>query len=270
MPTDTESYVHRIGRTGRAGRSGEAILFVTPRERHMLRIIERATRQSIAAMELPSAAAVNEQRLSKLKDRIGEILGNAELAAGLAPFRDMVEQTQSSHRASPLDIAAALAYMAQGETPLMSESPRARPRGEERGEKREQPRAGTSEESRPFHPGEPQAERPRRPRRGPEAGMQTYRIEVGHQHGVKPANIVGAIANEAQMDSQHIGRIEIFDDHSLVDLPEGMPKEIYRELQKVWVAGQQMRLSKLEPGGAPARPFAPQPEKPHRKGPERP
>ena len=266
VPTDTESYVHRIGRTGRAGRSGEAILFVTPRERHMLRIIERATRQSIAAMELPSAAAVNEQRLAKLRDRIGEILGNADLAPGLEPFKNMIEQTQRSQQASPLDIAAALAYMAQGETPLMSESPPSRQRGHDRADKRERPQA---ESARP-HTGEP----PRRPRRGPEAGMQTYRIEVGHQHGVKPANIVGAIANEAQMDSQHIGRIEIFDDHSLVDLPEGMPKEIYRELQKVWVAGQQLRLSKLEPGpGTPARPSAPgheQPQKkPHRKGPLR-
>ena len=266
VPTDTESYVHRIGRTGRAGRSGEAILFVTPRERHMLRIIERATRQSIAAMELPSAAAVNEQRLAKLRDRIGEILGNAELAAGLGPFKNLIEQTQRSQQASPLDIAAALAYMAQGETPLMSEAPRSRPRGDDRGDKREH----AHEASPPPHAGEP----PRRPRRGPEAGMQTYRIEVGHQHGVKPANIVGAIANEAQMDSQHIGRIEIFDDHSLVDLPEGMPKEIYRELQKVWVAGQQLRLSKLEPGGgAPERPSAPRHEqpqkKPHRKGPRR-
>jgi ATP-dependent RNA helicase DeaD len=103
--------------------------------------------------------------------------------------------------------------------------------------------------------------------------MQTYRIEVGHQHGVKPANIVGAIANEAEMDAQHIGRIEIFDDHSLVDLPEGMPREIYRELQKVWVAGQQLRLSKVEAGGAPARAPSPRHEiprkKPHRKGPGR-
>ena len=275
VPTDTESYVHRIGRTGRAGRSGEAILFVTPRERHMLRIIERATRQSIAAMELPSAAAVNEQRLTKLQDRIGEILGNAELAAGLGPFKDMVEHYQRSHQAAPLAIAAALAYMAQGETPLMSESPGSRPRGDDRGEKHEQPRVSTRESSEPPRSGEPPASGPRRPRRGPEAGMQTYRIEVGHQHGVKPANIVGAIANEAAMDSQHIGRIEIFDDHSLVDLPEGMPKEIYRELQKVWVAGQQLRISKVEPGGgAPARPSAPRPEnprkKPHRKGSERP
>jgi len=103
--------------------------------------------------------------------------------------------------------------------------------------------------------------------------MQTYRIEVGHQHGVKPANIVGAIANEAEMDAQHIGRIEIFDDHSLVDLPEGMPREIYRELQKVWVAGQQLRLSKVESGGAPVRSPSPRHDmpakKPHRKGPRR-
>ena len=97
--------------------------------------------------------------------------------------------------------------------------------------------------------------------------MQTYRIEVGHQHGVKPSNIVGAIANEAQMDSQHIGRIEIFDGHSLVDLPEGMPKELYRGLQKVWVAGQQLKLSKIESGGAPAARRTARPaKKPHRKG----
>jgi ATP-dependent RNA helicase DeaD len=263
VPTDTESYVHRIGRTGRAGRSGEAILFVTPRERHMLRIIERATRQGITRMELPSAAAVNEQRLSKLKDRIGEILGNADLAATLVPFKNLVEQYQHANQASPADLAAALAYMAQGETPLMNESPAPRPRFEDTDAKREHPR----EDSRPLRAGESSPERPRRSRRGPEAGMQTYRIEVGHQHGVKPANIVGAIANEAQMDSQHIGRIEIFDDHSLVDLPEGMPKELYRELQKVWVAGQQLRLSKPESGGPAAARTERPAKKPHRKGP---
>ena len=259
VPTDTESYVHRIGRTGRAGRSGEAILFVTPRERHMLRIIERATRQSIAPMELPSAAAVNEQRLSKLKERIDEILGDAALAPALAPFRELVGQYQSLGSAAPLEIAAALAYMAQGETPLMSEAPAAHPREGNRGGQRQTRHSNPAAQA--------PSERPRRPRRGPEAGMQTYRIEVGHQHGVKPANIVGAIANEAQMDSQHIGRIEIFDTHSLVDLPEGMPKEIYRDLQKVWVAGQQLRLSRID---AQPGPSGPRPDKPnkqaHRKG----
>ncbi len=261
VPTDTESYVHRIGRTGRAGRSGEAILFVMPRERHMLRIIERATRQTIAPMELPSIAAVNEQRVSKFKERIASVLGNAELVPVLGPFKDLVEHYQHAQQASLLDVAAALAYMAQGETPLMSEAPQTRTRPADRSStERPQERARDASPS-----SESPAERPRRPRRGPDPGMQTYRIEVGHQHGVKPANIVGAIANEAQMESRHIGRIEIFADHSLVDLPEGMPKEIFRDLQKVWVAGQQLRLSKLESGGGGgARPEKP---KPHRKGP---
>ncbi|HVY07509.1 MAG TPA: DEAD/DEAH box helicase [Burkholderiales bacterium] len=245
VPTDTESYVHRIGRTGRAGRSGEAILFVMPRERHMLRIIERATRQTIAQMELPSATAVNEQRLSRLKERIGEILGNADLAAALAPFKNLVEQYLHTQDVSSTDFAAALAYMAQGETPLLEESPSPRARFEKREATSDRPR----KDSRPAPAGDAAPERPRRPRRGPDPGMQTYRIEVGHRHGVKPANIVGAIANEAQMDSKHIGRIDILDDHSLVDLPEGMPKEIFRGLQKVWVAGQQLKLSRMGAGG---------------------
>ncbi len=265
VPTDTESYVHRIGRTGRAGRSGEAILFVAPRERHMLRIIERATRQTIAQMELPSAAAVNQQRLTKLKLRIGEVLGNAQLATTLGPFMTMVEkilaeQTQHEDQASALDIAAALAYMAQGETPLMSETPRADPRDD----KRESPRERPGDRTARPRADEPPAERPRKPRGAPAPGMQTYRIEVGHQHGVKPANIVGAIANEAQMDGQHIGRIDILDDHSLVDLPEGMPKELYQSLQKVWVAGQQLRISRIEVDSARARPDKSE-KKPHRK-----
>ena len=251
VPIDTESYVHRIGRTGRAGRSGEAILFVAPRERHMLRIIERATRQSIAPMELPSAAAINEQRLARLADRIGEVLGNAELAASIGPFKKLVEQYQRSHQTAALDIAAALAYMAQGETPLMSEPPPPpAPRRDGSREERAQPHMSARDSLQSPHSGAPHAERPRRIRRGPDVGMRTYRIEVGEQHRVKPANIVGAIANEAGLDSQHIGRIEILDDHSLVDLPEGMPKEIYRKLQKVWVAGQQLRISKLEPDSA--------------------
>ena len=250
VPTDTESYVHRIGRTGRAGRSGEAILFVLPRERHMLRIIERATRQGIEAMELPSIAAVNEQRLTKLKDRIGEILGNRDMAATLGPFKKLVEDYQRSDEASMSDIAAALAYIVQGETPLMSEAAAPGPRTDDRPQRHERPRKFDRDESRPAPTGESPTERPRplRVRRGPEAGMTTYRIEVGKQHGVKPANIMGAIANEAGLESRHIGRIEILDDHSFVDLPEGMPKEIARDLRKVWVSGQQLKISKVESG----------------------
>ncbi|MBL8860281.1 MAG: DEAD/DEAH box helicase [Planctomycetes bacterium] len=232
VPTDTESYVHRIGRTGRAGRSGEAILFVMPRERHMLRAIEKATRQQIAPMELPSIADVNAQRLSKLRDRVGEILSNKDLAGGLAPFRTMVEAAEKEHNSNLLDVAAALAYMAQDETPLMSEATRAESRSESRDEFKPAPRA------EPRFPSFPSFQR-----RGPEAGMQSYRIEVGHQHGVKPANIVGAIANEADLGGKLIGRIEIFDDHTLVDLPEGMPPATFQKLQTVRVAGQMLRIS---------------------------
>jgi ATP-dependent RNA helicase DeaD len=247
VPTDTESYVHRIGRTGRAGRSGEAILFVLPRERHMLRIIERATRQGIEAMELPTNAAVNEQRLARLRDRIGETLGKPDLGATLAPFRKLVEDYQRAGEASMSDIAAALAYIVQGETPLLSEAAAPHPRAGDRPEKHERPRKFDRDASRPAAGHEAREERPRplRVRRGPEAGMTTYRIEVGKQHGVKPANIMGAIANEAGLESRHIGRIEILDDHSFVELPEGMPKEIARDLRKVWVAGQQLKISKV-------------------------
>ena len=251
-----------------------------PRERHMLRIIERATRQSISAMELPSAAAINEQRLAKLMDRISDILSNAELAAGLVPFKGMVKQYQQSHQASPIDIAAALAHIAQGDTPLLVDAPAPRSRTKVRDEQRAKPRAPERVRDRQARSDEPSAERQtRKTRRGPKAGMEIYRIDVGNQHGVKPANIVGAIANEAQMQSEHIGHIEIFEDHSLVELPDGMPKEIYRELKKVWVAGQQLQISKPRSAGAatkqsaaaaPKRPPAPRrekpPKKPHRKG----
>ena len=295
VPTDTESYVHRIGRTGRAGRSGEAILFVMPRERHMLRIIERATRQGILQMELPSIAAVNEQRLSRLKDRVGEILGDARLAAGLEPFRKLVADTQRSLQAEPMDVAAALAYVAQGDTPLMVEGPPARARPDDRRPRREHDRERRDDRRpAPSHADKPRAEhtndreaspaheQTRRPRKGgPEAGMQTYRIEVGSKHGVKPANIMGAIANEAGLEARHIGRIEIRDDYSLVDLPEGMPKEIHRDLRKTWVSGQQLLIARARPDGTPelmpltdhkprqdkSQQDKPRTDKPHRKGP---
>jgi len=265
VPTDTESYVHRIGRTGRAGRSGEAILFVMPRERRMLRVIEHATRQTITAMELPSIQDVNEQRLAKLRDRIGEIISNDALAASLEPFKGMIRQYQHMSQTSPFDIAAALAYIAQGDTPLLDDAPRrqtkntdeshpvsSRPAGKHaRTSKPDRPdsskpvgkHAPTSKPDRP-QPEKPRRERVRRPSKA--EGMEIYRIEVGQQHGVEASNIVGAIANEAQLESRYIGHIDIQDDHSLVELPEGMPKETFEDLKKVWVGGQQLRISKVK------------------------
>jgi ATP-dependent RNA helicase DeaD len=255
IPYDTESYIHRIGRTGRAGRSGEAILFVTPRERGMLHAIERATRQPIEQMQLPTVEAVNDLRINKFKQRISDTLavGSLEL------FQKLVEQYESEHDVPALEIAAALARIAQGDRPLLLPPPakhetptrppaaggarerpaRARadkpweaPAGRAAGDSG-QPRGGAKTQETRQHPLRPHAT---------EAGKRTYRIEVGHEHGVKPGNIVGAIANESGLDSRYIGRLSIRGDYSLIDLPEGMPAEIFEHLKKVWVMQQQLRI----------------------------
>jgi ATP-dependent RNA helicase DeaD len=451
VPYDSESYIHRIGRTGRAGRSGEAILFIAPRERNMLRIIERATRQQITQMNLPSVAAVNVQRVARFKQRIADTLAAGETAA----FRSIVEEFEAENEVPAIEIAAALASLLQGAAPLLlPEKSQAEESGREwgrRGEERDGPRGqgshsrhgrdgggerrgpragdrsagerrersrdrgddtrarggddraagadrqpggehaadgernarvgqgveqradlgvargedrGTGEANsrgvgadigernpRTEHAADgertPRAERaadgerapraehapdgeraprteraadgeraPRTERaadgeRAPRAGhaadgerapraehaadgerapraehaadkdrnprgdrdtrgdrapadtggarpprrkrsdtddvvFETFRLEVGHAHGVKPGNIVGAIANEAGLEGRHIGQVDIRDDHSFVDLPEGMPKDIFRTLKKVRVAGQELRISRVD------------------------
>ena len=229
IPYDTEAYIHRIGRTGRAGRSGEAILFVAPRERRMLGIIEKATRQKIEPLELPSTEMVNNKRIADFKQSISDTLAAGELDF----MQGVVEQYQQEHDVPALEIAAALAKMSVGDRPLLlapeaAPAPRSRP----------EPRPGR-EGPRPG---------PRRPQTVPGKGMERFRIEVGHRHDVKPGNIVGAIANEAGLDSEHIGRIDIHDDFSVVDLPVGMPNEILRDLGKARICGQRMDISRLEEG----------------------
>ena len=244
IPYDTESYVHRIGRTGRAGRSGEAILFVAPRERGMLGAIERATRQKLEPMQLPSVEVVNERRVAKFLDRIGEAL-----ASDKAPiFRELVERYEQEHNVPMGEIAAALAQLVQGKTPLLLQPPPPAPPRVERERPQRAERA-------------PHAPREHAPRGEAEIGKQTFRIEVGHQHGVQPGNIVGAIANEAELEARYIGRIDIRSDYSLVDLPEGMPPELLEHLQKVRVAGRPLRMQlATEADNSPSmerRPFAP-------------
>lgn len=412
VPYDSESYIHRIGRTGRAGRSGEAILFIAPRERNMLRIIERATRQQITQMNLPSVAAVNEQRVARFKQRIADTLADGETEA----FRTIVEEFQAEHDVSAIDVAAALASLLQGSTPLLlperaeseqsgrgwgrrdeqrdgardrgGPSGRDRGRGDEsrgqRGARADRPyasgdravgrgdrdlrdhgrredrtveRAGTpggavesndavsdvftlerleGEDHRdgpvqladdraisgalsapsgagehdsgtpvaadgdrgrvaagalgdrdsgdrgakqgdrdggsrgahadrdgavcgahgdraPSAPGDTGGAKAGRRKRDDnnDVVFETYRLEVGHAHGVKPGNIVGAIANEAGLEGRHIGHVDIRDDHSFVDLPEGMPRDIFRNLKKVRVVGQELRISRVD--GKPPR-----------------
>jgi len=247
VPTDSESYVHRIGRTGRAGRKGEAILFILPRERHMLKLIERATRQTIAPMELPSADAVLAQRLGKLKEKIAATLADSKLAGTLASLKTVLGEYEREQNVSAIDLAAALAHMIQGDAPAAAPARPERPIPEDARPDRFLPKDSPRRETKRRHEADEHAHEPAPRERIPkrDKGLETYRIEVGSTHGVKPGNIVGAIANEAELDSQHIGRVQILEDHSLVDLPEGMPKEIFKHLQKVWVSGQQLKISRL-------------------------
>lgn len=263
VPHDPESYTHRIGRTGRAGRSGEAILFITPREKGLLKSIERSTRQLISPLELPTIQAVNDVRIARFKEQISLTLASGDLAL----FQSVIEDYERENNVPAIEIAAALAKMARGNEPLLLDKNK-RPasddtwnnerasrtnqferndRGDrgDRGDRSDRSDRGDrgdrgDRNDRAARPSFAPRERVERPA---DAGMKTFRIEVGHAHGVKPGNIVGAIANEANIDSKHIGRIEIYDDYSVLDLPEDLPKDLLDHLKSVRVAGQQLRIS---------------------------
>jgi ATP-dependent RNA helicase DeaD len=224
---DTEGYIHRIGRTGRAGREGNAILFVAPRERRMLKAIERATRQKIEPLELPSTEIVNNKRIADFKQKISDTLAAGELAF----MQSLVEQYQQEQDVPALEIAAALASISIGDRPLLMKQEKSRPAREFADVKQRKDR------------GERRRGKSRKP---PEEDMERFRLEVGAEHGVKPGNIVGAIANEAGLDGQHIGHIEINAGFSLIDLPVGMPREVLRDLKKVWVCGQTLKITRLD------------------------
>ncbi len=236
VPTDPESYVHRIGRTGRAGRKGEAILFITPRERGLLRAIERSTRQPVALLELPTIQAVNNVRIARFKEQIAETLAAGELEL----FATIVDDYERENDVPAREIAAALAKLARGGAPLLL----AREKAQDAPVARQVPpeRAPAPNRARAAEPAvrrAPAATGRSAPAAG---GLVTYRVEVGHAHGAKPANIVGAIANESGLDARSIGRIEIEESFSLVELPAALPKRMLAHLQTVLVAGRPLRL----------------------------
>jgi ATP-dependent RNA helicase DeaD len=234
VPHDTESYVHRIGRTGRAGRKGEAILFIAPRERNMLRIIERATRQAIEPMHLPSVEDVNKRRVDKFKQRLGAVLATDAAAS----YRTVIEEFVQEGEVDVVDVAAALAHLAQGDTPLILSSKPA-------------PEAAAVTYER-VHGQRPQrgdtAPNGRRPpgRRGRFGPQETYRLAVGRTHGVQPGSIVGAIANEADLDGSEINGVEICEDYSFVRLPADVPQGTLERLARVRVRGQELALTRVE------------------------
>jgi ATP-dependent RNA helicase DeaD len=258
IPYDTEAYVHRIGRTGRAGRTGNAILFVAPREIRMLRTIERATRQPIAPLTLPSRADVTNKRVSTFKESVAEVL-NAE---GLDFFANIVSQIAEENNVSAEEVAAALAMMAQKGKPLQiageDPAPRAAPAFDNNrpsgfGDRERKPRSDERSDRPRFE--ERGDSRPRfedKPRRTAPAGdMVRYRIDVGRDHGAQVKDIVGAIANEAGIESRFIGRIALYDESSTVELPAGMPKEADNALKRTRVRGVPINI---RPDEGDARP----------------
>lgn len=228
IPTDAESYVHRIGRTGRAGRSGDAISFVTPRERGLVKMIERATRQELTEMPLPSVDEVNVTRLSRFDDRITAALDEAER---IERFRDIVAHYVRNHDVPEVDVAAALAVVAQGETPLLLEPD---PEPAPRRERTERPDRG----DRPSFGDRPE----RGERRTPREGFSTYRIAVGKRQRVEPRQIVGALANEGGLRRDDFGAIKIMPDFSLVELPSDLSPETLDRLADTRISGQLIEL----------------------------
>jgi ATP-dependent RNA helicase DeaD len=240
IPIDTESYVHRIGRTGRAGRSGAAISFVTPRERRLLDQIERATRQPMVEMRLPSVEDVNVTRLTRFDDAITTALGDENR---LNEFRDIIAHYVEHHDVLDSDVAAALAIVAQGDTPLLlaPDDPRfARQAREERGNPRE---------GRSFRDDRP--DRPERRPRTSNTKLASYRIEVGKRQRVEPRQIVGALANEGGLSRDDFGHIDIRPDFSLVELPADLSRETLDKLSSTRISG---KLIEIRPDrGGPAR-----------------
>lgn len=225
IPHDPESYVHRIGRTGRAGRSGAALLFVTPRERHLLNSIERVTRQKLIERQLPTVDDVNAQRVEKFRDSITEALASPSIEL----FRKLIEGYERDHDVAMADIAAALALQSRdGGEFLMTEPP-----PEKRREKADRP--GRDD-------GGP------RKRREVRSDLATYRIAVGKRHKAMPGAIVGAIANEGGLHRSDFGHISIKVDHSLVELPAKLSQETLKRLANTRIQGQ---LIHLEPERGP-------------------
>lgn len=288
IPYDTESYVHRIGRTGRAGRSGDAILFISHREKRLLFQIEKATNQKIDQMAIPSISDINESRLGRFKTSVIEATKDDSIQS-LIPI---IAAIKAEAEVDAEVLMAALAKIAQGDEPLLLKEgdrpdlnamPERRERsdsfgGRERGGRNGERGRGGERGDRGGRGGERGERRPReRTSTAPDAGMKRFRIDVGHVHHVKPGNIVGAIANEANISSKNIGAIEIYDTYSTVDLPAAMPAETKEQLSGTRVAGQRLAIrewsekpparSGKDGGSDRAKPnFA---KKEHRKGPKK-
>ncbi|MCB1272952.1 MAG: DEAD/DEAH box helicase, partial [Leucobacter sp.] len=251
LPVDTESYVHRIGRTGRAGRSGDAISFVTPRERRLLKAIEKATKQPLTQMPLPNVAEVNATRLSRFDDAITAALGETDR---IDAFRDIIAHYVKHHDVPKTDVAAALAVVAQGETPLLLDEADDEKFARDRAQARkflddERPNRDRGNRDDRYGRERDRGSREDRAPRERRGDLQMYRIEVGHRQRVKPGQIVGALANEGGLSRDDFGRIQIRDEFSLVELPKRLSAESLDQMAQIRISG---KLIELKPDRGPA------------------
>ncbi len=242
IPLDAESYVHRIGRTGRAGRTGDALLFVTPRERRLLTSIERTTRQPVTEMSLPSAEDVNASRRAKFADSITSSLEDPQV--GL--FRALVVEYAQTHDVALADVAAALAVQSrEGAAFLLEPDPPRHPdppRRERPAERDTKPRKSPGRDAGPGAGRErPRVAGSRKSRTGEQ--MATYRIRVGRRHKVQPGQIVGALANEGGLNRADFGHIDIKADHTLVELPARLAPQTWSALKRTRISGQLIELA---------------------------
>jgi len=267
IPYDTESYVHRIGRTGRAGRDGNAILFVTPRETRLLSMIEKETRQKIEKMSLPTGEQISDKRVAKFKE---DIIKTVQEQKGLNNFRNLVENIALEQALDIADVAAALAFMTQEEQPLF---PKMEPLDAEskgiRNREAREPRGDRGDRSERERPRRDRGDKGDRGDRGsdrrrdgsfsdmepPESGMERYYLGVGRMDNVSPRDIVGAIANEADLDSKYIGHIKLFEKFSTVDLPEAMPEEVLQILRKMTIKNRPSKIRLMTDEPPPKKSF---------------
>ncbi|WP_113907514.1 DEAD/DEAH box helicase [Aliidiomarina celeris] len=245
LPQDAESYVHRIGRTGRAGRSGESISFVRPREMHMLKRYERATNGTIEMVEVPRGRELTKHRIEKAQAALLQVMEKEDMTTMTSLLTQLVEGSERTLE----EVASALLFEFQKQRPLIvKEEPAPRRERSERPERNARDRndRGAKRGDR-FDRKGPAAGRERdakrKPRRDMNIEFDTYRLAVGKTHGARPGDVVGAIANEANLDSKFIGEIQLYDTHTTVQLPKGMPSEVVRKLQKARVRQQPMGIT---------------------------
>lgn len=247
MPSRVAPYIHRIGRTGRAGRTGEAILLLNRNEKWMLKAIEKQTGTKITEMIMPSGADINKKRTATFYDRISRVLAAKD--EDTAVFETLVNAYAHQEEVAVAKVAAALAKIAHGETPFFLQEAQAPAKISRKAARKTSGKPALPKKAPSENPVAPKKTPPVTPEAPhmpspPEKGMERYRIEVGTRHGLRPKDIVGAISNEAGLDSRHIGQINIEPDCSFVDLPFGMPGNTFQLLKKTWVRSRRMAISR--------------------------